>query len=208
MWRFQFQNDICLPYIHNHCTILFILYIPLRKIFHSQICEDLASKDNSESKTGVPHILFLITLAVIISIGGSINFVYGNLLYTFGIHSSIDASPQIMAFMTSSFFVTTIFGRILGTCLSLVVSQLVLTVVCMIGSVGASIALIFVAEMSVLSLWLGTSVLAFIFSPLFGAVIAWSSNVCQNKNILYGLIIVADICGFGLLSFSLYSADE
>lgn len=145
-------------------------------------------------------ILFFVTFTTLLTVGGPMNFVYQQYLPIFGIQSSLNAAPRLMATMSFSFGAVTVVGRLVGGLLSLFMKTTVLVVLCSVSTVLVSVVLTHTSETSMVSLWVGTSLLALVYSPYYAAVLAWSLDVNEHSTILCCILAISDIAGYSLMA--------
>ncbi|XP_071110685.1 major facilitator superfamily domain-containing protein 4A-like [Haliotis cracherodii] len=172
-----------------------------------RVCRDNNTEHDSHTKKmkdnfGKVELIFIIFFASLIFLTAPTHVVYGSLLLLFGTHSSLEISEKTMALMTSSFYAVTVFGRLGGVLVSLVISQLWLVSVCLIGVLATSIFLICTAETSLVFLWAGSNVLGLFYAPLFASLVAWSAENVTVNNIVYTIIMFLDYAGLSLTSLS------
>ncbi|XP_071110686.1 major facilitator superfamily domain-containing protein 4A-like [Haliotis cracherodii] len=166
---------------------------------------DCLAQDSNKNKDSFwkMELIFIIFLASLIFLTSGAHVVYGGLLLLFGTHSSLEISEKTMALMTSSFYAVTVFGRLGGVLVSLVISQLWLVTVCLVGVLGTSIFLICTAETSLVFLWAGSNVFGLCYAPLFASLVASSvENVTVNKTV-YTILIFVDYAGISLNSLAI-----
>ncbi|XP_067654117.1 major facilitator superfamily domain-containing protein 4A-like [Haliotis asinina] len=199
----NFRSDVMYGFLvfGSVGVLVFTSYVLALPVFQ----EENATNENHPEEKSLASVsprdaLFLSLIVLYTAVCGPMIFVYGQYLPTFGFHSRLHQSTWHVTRMFLSFYAGIMIGRVLGTLISLIVSQTVLIYVCTVGGMAVSVMLACVSELDATWLWVGTSVLAVVCSPVFSGVQTWALEVNEHKNVLYGIASIGDMAGYSALS--------
>ncbi|XP_046567330.1 uncharacterized protein LOC124275728 [Haliotis rubra] len=173
-----------------------ILVILLAVLHYGGKNDPVQSSCQKENKSfGKIELILIGLLFFLMFIGGGTNFVYGSLLVLFGTHSRLHVPESTLAYLTSSFYAVTMFGRVGGVFVSFFVSQSCLITTCLAGLLVASVSLIFTGEISLLYLWSCSHVLALFYAPFYAGLIAWCVENIRVNNTVCAVFTFCDLAG-------------